>query len=923
MLQDNNEQAIKFYQESFRLQRKKNRQRKKILDNNYDSILFLIALLKSDDEKLFTEAITYINDTIKNNNLRYTNIFHCLLYIFKERCGLIQEPLHSTCKQPTKNYTITETFLHFLVLNWLGIDFSHDFIDSLVKIQQRAQASDYDWQTAESSLLLAKLGHEAKNNQQLGKKLHQKQQTHSLVDIVTPLAEWEKVLISLDAVSQSTEPQNQKHSVQERLLWHFSYDSDDHSGHIYPRVQKMTKAGNWSKGRAAALKTLYHDSGKMDYLTEQDRIVISSIKIFTYGYYRSRDYIFDASRSLPALVGHPLVFLENNPEIQIELILGKAELTIEKKDNDQIFLSLEPCPKYQNQNIMVVAETPTRYRVIEITPEYEKISQVIGEGVILPKKAETMARRTAVSLSGLVTIQSDLGGDRDTREIAGDPRPHLHLLPYQDGLSVSFRVKPFNESGASFMPGVGGRVVMAEIDQEKVQARRELEKERKLAQKVIIECPVLQNMGELDHEWLVEEPQDALELLLELKSLKEGEIFLEWPQGEKFKVRRELSLDNFSLKIKRDRDWFKASGKLNVDDELTLNLKQLLAAMDQAKGRFLPLDDNTFIAITNKLRRRLKELDDYSEAEGNDLRFNPLARLAMNDISDGIKNFSSDKVWREQGQRLKEIITPKIPSTFQAQLRDYQIQGFNWLAQLSHWRIGACLADDMGLGKTLQALAVILTRAAAGPTLVAAPLSVIGNWEEECKRFAPTLKPRLFGPGDRRKMLDEAGPFDLIITSYGLLQIESEKLKETAWQTVVLDEAQAIKNMQTKRSKAAMQLKAEFKLITTGTPIENHLGELWTLYTFLNPGLLGSYKWFQEKFALPIEKNRDQEANLSLKKLIQPFILRRLKSEVLQELPAKTEITLKVEMSPEEASLYEAQRLRSLASLADDGNDLP
>ncbi len=922
MLKGDNEQAIKLYQESLKLTRKKGRQYS-ALTNDYDSIFFLFALLKSNQDELLSEAISYIKITNQKGKTRHAFIFYCLLPLLQERLGLKTEILHDLYKHPNNAYTETEKILHSLVVNWIDCDFLGNSIDTLVKLQEKALSSGYDWQAAESSLLLAKLGHKAKKNQQLGEKLHQKHQTHSLVDIVTPLAEWEKVLISLNAVSQSGDPKNQKKSSQQRLIWYFSYDSDDHSCQIYPRVQKMTKAGNWSKGRAAALKTLFRDSAKLDYLTEQDRIVTSSIKNLSYGYYGSHEYVFEASRALPALIGHPLVFLENNPEISIELIAGKGELTIEKTDNNKIFLSLEPCPKYQDQKIMVVAETPTRYRVIEITPEYENLGLVIGKGVSLPQKAEEMARRTAVSLSDMVTIQSDLGGDRDTREIAGDPRPHLHLLPYQDGLSISFRVKPFTESGGSFMPGVGGRVVMAEIDQEKVQARRELDKERELAQKVISECPSLQHETEFDHEWLVEEPQDALELLLELKTLKEDEIFLEWPQGEKFKVRREFSTNDFSLKIKRDRDWFKASGNLDIDDKLTLNLKQLLAGMDQTLGRFLRLDDNTYIAITKALRRRLQELADYSEPVGNELRFNPLARLAMDDLTEGIKNFSGDKAWREQGRRFKEIITPKIPSTFQAQLRDYQIQGFNWLAQLSHWQIGACLADDMGLGKTIQALAVILTRAAAGPTLVAAPLSVINNWEDECQRFAPTLKPRLFGPGDRQKMLDEAGPFDLIITSYGLLQIESEKLNQIAWQTVVLDEAQAIKNMQTKRSKAAMQLKAEFKLITTGTPIENHLGELWTLYTFLNPGLLGSYKWFQERFAIPIEKYRDQGANLSLKKLIQPFILRRLKSEVLQELPAKTEITLKVEMSPEEASLYEAQRLRSLASLEDDGNDLP
>ncbi len=148
------------------------------------------------------------------------------------------------------------------------------------------------------------------------------------------------------------------------------------------------------------------------------------------------------------------------------------------------------------------------------------------------------------------------------------------------------------------------------------------------------------------------------------------------------------------------------------------------------------------------------------------------------------------------------------------------------------------------------------------------------------------------------------------------MSLESELLAGVKWQTVVLDEAQAIKNMQTKRSRAAMELQAQFRIITTGTPIENHLGELWTLYNFLNPGLLGSFKNFNEKFALPIERDQDSETRNRLRKLIRPFILRRLKSDVLQELPAKTEITLNVEMSSEELLLYEAQRLQALENIS-------
>jgi SNF2 family DNA or RNA helicase len=191
------------------------------------------------------------------------------------------------------------------------------------------------------------------------------------------------------------------------------------------------------------------------------------------------------------------------------------------------------------------------------------------------------------------------------------------------------------------------------------------------------------------------------------------------------------------------------------------------------------------------------------------------------------------------------------------------------------------------------------------------------NWLEEAQRFAPTLVPQRFGPGDRQQMLNDAGPFDLIVCSYGLLQTEAERLADVQWQTIVADEAQAIKNAMTKRSKAAMALSGDFRMITTGTPIENHLGELWNLFRFINPGLLGSLERFNQRFAFAIENENDREARQQLKKLISPFILRRLKSDVLTELPPRTEITLHVELSEGEVALYEAMRRQALERMAE------
>ena len=176
-------------------------------------------------------------------------------------------------------------------------------------------------------------------------------------------------------------------------------------------------------------------------------------------------------------------------------------------------------------------------------------------------------------------------------------------------------------------------------------------------------------------------------------------------------------------------------------------------------------------------------------------------------------------------------------------------------------------------GKTLQSLGIILLDAPLGPSLVVAPTSVCLNWQEEIYRFAPTLNGVIFGGKDRQQVIESLGPFDVLICSYGLLQQEDKLLSSREWQVIVLDEAQAIKNIATKRSKAAMELNGKFKMITTGTPIENHLGELWNLFNFINPGLLGSLEEFNQRYALPIEKDKNKKTREKLKKLIQPFIV--------------------------------------------------
>ena len=470
---------------------------------------------------------------------------------------------------------------------------------------------------------------------------------------------------------------------------------------------------------------------------------------------------------------------------------------------------------------------------------------------------------------------------------------------------------PLGDDGPQLRPGQGRAILFTERDGRAVRYTRDLRAELSAANEVPAHCAVL--AGNDGWSWTLGDPELALTALEQLHTLGDA-VVLDWPQGKRIALSADIQMERIRIAIKQRENWLDLTGDLRLDDGRVLAMRELLALSADAKGRFVRLGDDDFLVLNKALRRRLDTLRGLTDAG----RFHPLAAPAIAEEIDGMA-VDASPVWEELLRRITDMraLEPSVPSTLQAQLRDYQLEGYRWLARLANWGAGACLADDMGLGKTVQALALILSRTSAGPTLVIAPTSVCGNWIDEARRFAPTLRPLHYGPGDRAAMLREAGPFDLIICSYGLLQSQGERLAEVQWETIVADEAQAFKNALTKRSQAIMRLRGGFRLITTGTPIENHLGELWNLFRFINPGLLGSLESFNRRFAAPIEQGKDQAARARLRQLLRPFILRRLKSEVLSELPSRTEITLRLELSDSEMALYEALRQQAVERLAE------
>ncbi|PKM37967.1 MAG: ATP-dependent helicase [Gammaproteobacteria bacterium HGW-Gammaproteobacteria-10] len=899
-------------------------------------LFYPLALLKTGDahDKKLTALMTQI---LKQNNIWYygyrylealqvflkgdltqrDNAVFYNLFVKTEGYSKAGEP------QAASGYPHFLKFFLLLVRSWMSdapLSGLRDLtITTIQDMHRQLHANGLHWLAAELAKLLQTFG--AKSSDSLDTGFPDGRPV-TLHDLFARRPDWEFALDALLGLGKSEAQTGAPVQIEKptRMIWLVDFDEKYGVLNVEPREQKQQAKGGWTKGRAVALKKLYAERDTFDCLSEQDLKLCATIRQDTdSGWYGGAYFEFSGKMPL-ALVGHPLLFWASSPEVRVDVVKGEPELRVSTVKGGKIKITLEPEP-ISMKNVLVTKETPTRLKVVQFTQEHHKIYTVLGaQGLEVPLSAQERVLQTLSGISGLLTVHSDIGGSSSTAEqVEADSTPRMHLLPHGDGLKAALLIRPFATGGAYYQAGQGGASVFAEIDGKPLQARRDLKLEKARCEDVLAACPALAEAERDDAgEWLLDDPEQCLELLLQLQSLPAGQVLLEWPEGVKFRVLGQSSGSGFSMQIKRDNDWFALQGELQVNNDTVLEMRQLLDLLDNRQGRFLQLQDGQFIALTETFRKRLEDLKAYADLTGKKVRINPLAALTLEDWQDEA-GFKADQHWQEHMRRLKAAreFQPVVPSTFQAELRDYQMDGYNWLARLAQWGVGACLADDMGLGKTIQALALLVDKAPNGPSLIIAPTSVCMNWESEARRFAPTLNPILFGSGDRQRKLDNLGPYDLLICSYGLLQQEqaAEMLSKIPFQITILDEAQAIKNIATRRSQGAMNLQAEFRVIMTGTPLENHLGELWNLFRFINPGLLGSLEQFNKRFAGPIERDRSQEARQQLKKLIQPFILRRTKTQVLQELPPKTEIPVYVEMSGEEMAFYEALRRESLEVL--------
>ena len=911
------EQALSHFDGAVRQSRKQTGKREVLLPFVVDAF-YLLALIASGDPVRNGQARSYIEFATRKRPADQAH-YQALLYAARlaEGRGERADDLGDAWKKCDAEPPLFQLFI-YTVLCWADEEAARAARGKIIALARYSASNGYPWAESEFRQILHRTSAEPPEFP-VGEGGFS-----PLLDTVFSQTPWERSLLALERLSSSATDRGEA-SGESRMTWRVSVVN--HSLSVAAFQQKLGKSGRWSKGKPVSLKLL-HSGARNDCLTAQDSKVCAAIEKVEPGKYAPTHYRMRDDRAAEALVGHPLVFRADNPDISVEVVKDDPQLRV-TAEGSFVRIKLLPQPP-DFGNVIATAPSPTRVTVCRFLKKHREIISFLGrEGLLVPAGSQHAVTRAISAASRLVTVHSDVAGaEVDAADVSADSTPQIHLTPHGEGLRAEPLVRPFASEGPAFRPGAGGRVVFAIIGGQQTRAQRNFEEETRRLDAVKSSCGVLLKAHWDGTAWILDDPHDTL-VLLEQLHLVGDEVLVAWPEGEPVRVRQRLSTDCLSLKIRKSEDWFEIDGSAELDPGLVMGLRELLEHVREAPTRFVQIGDKEFVALTERFRKRIQELAAFAESYGNRLRVPPSRSHALEALVEDAGSVDADEQWERRVARIREarLLDPVVPSTLQAQLREYQAEGFRWAARLSAWGAGACLADDMGLGKTVQALAVMVSRAPNGPALVVAPTSVCANWIDEARRFAPTLRPLEFGPGNRQQMLRDVKSFDLVVCSYGLLHQEADGLAEVRWDTVVLDEAQAIKNRETLRSRAAMRLRCDFRMITTATPVENHLGELWNLFHFINPGLLGSVESFHESFARPIQVDGSGGARDRLKRLIGPFILRRTKSEVLDELPAKTEITLRIEMPREERALYEAVRQQAVErldsqALEADGNHL-
>lgn len=711
---------------------------------------------------------------------------------------------------------------------------------------------------------------------------------------------------------------------------------------VQPKLQKSKDGGiTWTKGRNIALKSF--STSQSSYMTAQDSKVGRMVRK-SYGWYGKESYELYGIKVIAALAGHPCVF-DAYTDQRIDITEEPLQLTVQPCRNGFSVISNADLDNLDSSGICLTKEGDRQVTIVRVNNKQEQTLSLFSDIKVWPKESKAQLTQLLQNLSSSFTVMSPLlKNATDLKHVEASSLIAVQIAPVAAGnrnvadasagqlFSIALAVKPFANAVEDMktpspyqQPGQGMEVVSTKIKGERVQTERDMKAEKRNLQTVRKIMQPFEHEETDENRWQIDTRQ-CLQLLDALRQIQNS-AFVEWPQGVRMRVVRPMiTPDKLRLKISSAGQWFEVEGDINIGDKEKLKIAELLEKLRQAEGNFIRLNDDEYVALSEQLRRQLEVIDKTimntnRQLSGSNAKLKVAAinGLQLEDLEEIGAKVKADEAYKQLVSRVRESAdkTFAVPANIHAKLRPYQQEGFEWMSRLAYWGAGACLADDMGLGKTLQAITLMQSRASLGPALVLMPTSVLHNWQQELQRFAPALTVKILNQqgADRQQLVGEAEAGDVVLSTYGLLVTEGDLLSGRTWSTIVLDEAHTIKNRDTQTSKAAMTLQADFRLMLTGTPMQNHLSEIWNLFQFANPGLLGSFQQFTDRFIVPIERDHNQQRQRLLRRLLSPFLLRRTKDDVLSELPEKTEITLRVELSPEEQALYDNMRQQAIANI--------
>jgi superfamily II DNA or RNA helicase len=728
-----------------------------------------------------------------------------------------------------------------------------------------------------------------------------------LAELVRPA--WERTLRALERAVEDSPAGASGAELSWRLEVIPSYGVE-----LAPYLHKRNKKGQLSTGARLTRRRLLQEFASL--LTPTDARLAALLPESAAP--ASRELLFE-------LVNHPRIFLEDSADL-VRIERARVGLVAEDREGTVVVTAgvdgaalpstlLDRVRKSKPEEALFVWDAgPRRLTVLDVSPEARAMLAVLQRhGNTFPPESHGALLERLSRFSQRLPVAMP-------RSVMGEALPPRNIpvvrLEAQPGISVrvEIRVRPLPDS-AALLPAEGSRDVHVRRGTTPFHAVRDFVREQQEAEALAARLPLdTAEPQELPFTWLFHSAQGAMQLLKACQSL-EPKPELEWT-GTPLRLVSGRGPSALKVSVGKKRHWFGVLGTLAVEGE-RVELARLLVAA-RRKERFVQVDAQSYVEIEDALRQHLERLADHAYHSRHGLEVGPSAVEALSALGSAGAQVESDAAWRGLAERIfaaKEL-RPRVPASLKTELRDYQLEGFRWLTRLASWGAGGVLADDMGLGKTVQSLAVLLERSKLGPALVLAPTSVAFNWMDEAKRFAPSLRMHLYADAeDRGGTLERLGPKDVLVISYGLLTRDIERLSALRFATLVFDEAQTLKNATTHRFRAARALQGDFRFALSGTPLENHLGELWALFAVVFPELLGSWEAFRERFAAPIEKGIDPTAAPALARVLQPFLLRRTKTQVETQLPPRTDVRVPVVLSAQEWQLYEDARLAALSDL--------